>query len=148
MEIEKDFYIRVDRVTDNSSVSLQSSANLLKCVFVILTYLVMLLSCSMITNALYLWGIFRLVSLSAVLISMLSVNVCHVVLMITFCVCLEINELTFRRHFEECGTVEAVRLVRDQNSGLGKGFGYVLFEVRCLRAYFTLKLVFSRSCDV
>ncbi|XP_059188973.1 RNA-binding protein 34 [Centropristis striata] len=40
----------------------------------------------------------------------------------------EINELAFRRHFEECGSVEAVRLVRDQNSGLGKGFGYVLFE--------------------
>ncbi|XP_070840547.1 RNA-binding protein 34 [Chaetodon trifascialis] len=40
----------------------------------------------------------------------------------------EINELAFRRHFEECGAVEAVRLVRDQNSGLGKGFGYVLFE--------------------
>ncbi|KAK5865492.1 hypothetical protein PBY51_019758 [Eleginops maclovinus] len=40
----------------------------------------------------------------------------------------EINELSFRQHFEECGPVEAVRLVRDQNSGLGKGFGYVLFE--------------------
>uniref|UniRef100_A0A3Q3H1N8 RNA binding motif protein 34 n=1 Tax=Labrus bergylta TaxID=56723 RepID=A0A3Q3H1N8_9LABR len=40
----------------------------------------------------------------------------------------EINELAVRRHFEECGAVEAVRLVRDQNSGLGKGFGYVLFE--------------------
>ncbi|XP_069023835.1 RNA-binding protein 34 isoform X2 [Embiotoca jacksoni] len=40
----------------------------------------------------------------------------------------EINELVFRRHFEECGTVEAVRLVRDQNSGMGKGFGYILFE--------------------
>uniref|UniRef100_A0A3Q3XF06 RRM domain-containing protein n=1 Tax=Mola mola TaxID=94237 RepID=A0A3Q3XF06_MOLML len=40
----------------------------------------------------------------------------------------EINELTLRQHFEECGCVEAVRVVRDQNSGLGKGFGYVLFE--------------------
>uniref|UniRef100_A0A3Q1EHF7 RNA binding motif protein 34 n=1 Tax=Acanthochromis polyacanthus TaxID=80966 RepID=A0A3Q1EHF7_9TELE len=40
----------------------------------------------------------------------------------------EISDLAFRRHFEECGSVEAVRLVRDQNSGLGKGFGYVLFE--------------------
>lgn len=47
------------------------------------------------------------------------------------CVCSEINELTLRQHFEECGCVEAVRVVRDQNSGLGKGFGYVLFEVRC-----------------
>ncbi|XP_054460061.1 RNA-binding protein 34 [Anoplopoma fimbria] len=40
----------------------------------------------------------------------------------------EMKELTFRRHFEECGPVEAVRVVRDQNSGLGKGFGYILFE--------------------
>lgn len=47
------------------------------------------------------------------------------------CVCVsDINELAFRRHFEECGSVEAVRLVRDQNSGLGKGFGYILFEVQ------------------
>lgn len=50
------------------------------------------------------------------------------------CVCVrvhsDIDELAFRRHFEECGLVEAVRLVRDQNSGLGKGFGYILFEVQ------------------
>nr|XP_061843974.1 RNA-binding protein 34-like [Nerophis lumbriciformis] len=40
----------------------------------------------------------------------------------------DVKELAMRRHFEECGGVEAVRLVRDKNSGLGKGFGYVLFE--------------------
>lgn len=45
------------------------------------------------------------------------------------CVCSEINELAVRRHFEECGSVEAVRLIRDQSSGMGKGFGYVLFQV-------------------
>ncbi|XP_044045327.1 RNA-binding protein 34 isoform X2 [Siniperca chuatsi] len=73
MEIEKDFHIRVDRVTDNSSHDHKRS----------------------------------------VFVGNLS---------------FEINELAFRRHFEECGAVEAVRLVRDQNSGLGKGFGYVLFE--------------------
>ncbi|XP_036962242.1 RNA-binding protein 34 [Acanthopagrus latus] len=73
IEIEKDFFIRVDRVTDSSAHDHKRS------VFV--------------GN-------------------------------LTF----EINELAFRRHFEECGPVEAVRLVRDQNSGLGKGFGYVLFE--------------------
>ncbi|KAM7394801.1 hypothetical protein PAMP_021583 [Pampus punctatissimus] len=75
MEIEKDFYIRVDRVTESSSHDHKRS----------------------------------------VFVGNLS---------------FEINELAFRRHFEECGSVEAVRLVRDQNSGLGKGFGYVLFEVR------------------
>ncbi|XP_074552396.1 RNA-binding protein 34 [Halichoeres trimaculatus] len=40
----------------------------------------------------------------------------------------EVTEISFRRHFEACGAVEGVRLVRDKNSGLGKGFGYVLFE--------------------
>ncbi|KAM7419938.1 hypothetical protein PAMA_016846 [Pampus argenteus] len=73
MEIEKDFHIRVDRVTESSAHDHKRS----------------------------------------VFVGNLS---------------FEINELAFRRHFEECGDVEAVRLVRDQNSGLGKGFGYVLFE--------------------
>ncbi|KAJ8285036.1 hypothetical protein COCON_G00038860 [Conger conger] len=40
----------------------------------------------------------------------------------------DVNELPLRNHFEECGKVEAVRLVRDRRSGMGKGFGYVLFE--------------------
>ncbi|KAM6942097.1 RNA-binding protein 34 [Lycodopsis pacificus] len=73
MEVEKDFHIRVDRVTNGSSYENKRS----------------------------------------VFVGNLS---------------FELNELAFRRHFEECGTVEAVRLVRDQNSGFGKGFGYILFE--------------------
>ncbi|KAM3864901.1 RNA-binding protein 34 [Diretmus argenteus] len=73
VEIEKDFHIRVDRVTGDSSHDHKRS----------------------------------------IFVGNLS---------------FEINELAFRRHFEECGEVEAVRLVRDQNSGMGKGFGYVLFE--------------------
>nr|XP_057926609.1 RNA-binding protein 34 [Doryrhamphus excisus] len=40
----------------------------------------------------------------------------------------DVKDLALRRHFDECGGVEAVRLVRDHNSGLGKGFGYILFE--------------------
>ncbi|XP_027018546.1 RNA-binding protein 34 isoform X1 [Tachysurus fulvidraco] len=40
----------------------------------------------------------------------------------------DIMELSLRQHFEECGKVEAVRLVRDRNTGVGKGFGYILFE--------------------
>lgn len=40
----------------------------------------------------------------------------------------DLKDLTLRRHFEACGQVEAVRLVRDRSSGLGKGFGYVLFQ--------------------
>ena len=44
--------------------------------------------------------------------------------------CVELTEATLREHFEGCGAVTAVRLIRDKNTGLGKGFGYILFEVR------------------
>ncbi|GIY06558.1 RNA-binding protein 34 [Caerostris extrusa] len=30
--------------------------------------------------------------------------------------------------FAECGEIEAVRIIRDRDSGVGKGFGYVLFK--------------------
>uniref|UniRef100_A0A8C5R641 RRM domain-containing protein n=1 Tax=Leptobrachium leishanense TaxID=445787 RepID=A0A8C5R641_9ANUR len=40
----------------------------------------------------------------------------------------EIQEDALRQHFLQCGKVEAVRLIRDKDTGLGKGFGYVLFE--------------------
>ncbi|XP_033368557.1 RNA-binding protein 34 isoform X2 [Parus major] len=33
-----------------------------------------------------------------------------------------------REHFHDCGEVVGVRVVRDCRTGLGKGFGYVLFE--------------------
>uniref|UniRef100_A0A8C0ZID5 RNA binding motif protein 34 n=1 Tax=Cyanistes caeruleus TaxID=156563 RepID=A0A8C0ZID5_CYACU len=33
-----------------------------------------------------------------------------------------------REHFHDCGDVVGVRVVRDWRTGLGKGFGYVLFE--------------------
>ncbi|KAM6459905.1 RNA-binding protein 34 [Liasis olivaceus] len=40
----------------------------------------------------------------------------------------EIDDDTVRNHFLECGYVTGVRIVRDRNTGVGKGFGYVLFE--------------------
>ncbi|XP_059501530.1 RNA-binding protein 34 isoform X2 [Stegostoma tigrinum] len=40
----------------------------------------------------------------------------------------EINEDEVREHFRECGAIESVRIVRDRESGMGKGFGYVLFQ--------------------
>ncbi|KAK0134077.1 RNA-binding protein 34 [Merluccius polli] len=40
----------------------------------------------------------------------------------------ELKEASLREHFSACGPVDGVRLVRDKDSGLGKGFGYVLFE--------------------
>lgn len=39
-----------------------------------------------------------------------------------------ITEEAVRSHFEVCGTVDNVRIVRDRKTGLGKGFGYVLYQ--------------------
>jgi nucleolar protein 12 len=41
----------------------------------------------------------------------------------------DIEEETLRKHFESCGPVQSVRLIRDKKTNLGKGFGYVKFEV-------------------
>ncbi|KAM6278706.1 RNA-binding protein 34 [Porphyrio hochstetteri] len=40
----------------------------------------------------------------------------------------DISDDAVREHFSVCGGVVAVRVVRDRQTGLGKGFGYVLFE--------------------
>ncbi|XP_010961150.2 RNA-binding protein 34 isoform X2 [Camelus bactrianus] len=40
----------------------------------------------------------------------------------------KIEESTVEKHFLDCGSVVAVRVVRDQVTGAGRGFGYVLFE--------------------
>lgn len=40
----------------------------------------------------------------------------------------KIEDSAVEDHFLDCGTVVAVRIVRDPVTGLGRGFGYVLFE--------------------
>ncbi|NXC98611.1 RBM34 protein, partial [Certhia familiaris] len=40
----------------------------------------------------------------------------------------DIPDDAVREHFQVCGDVVRVRVVRDSRTGLGKGFGYVLFE--------------------
>ncbi|XP_078061550.1 RNA-binding protein 34 isoform X2 [Mustelus asterias] len=40
----------------------------------------------------------------------------------------DISEDQVRDHFCQCGEIESVRIVRDRFSGMGKGFGYVLFQ--------------------
>ncbi|NXT41856.1 RBM34 protein, partial [Pelecanoides urinatrix] len=40
----------------------------------------------------------------------------------------DISDDAVREHFSVCGGVVGVRIVRDRKTGLGKGFGYVLFE--------------------
>ena len=39
------------------------------------------------------------------------------------------EEDKLREHFAECGTVDNVRLIRDKKTGIGKGIGYVSFQV-------------------
>ncbi|XP_040407680.1 RNA-binding protein 34 isoform X1 [Cygnus olor] len=40
----------------------------------------------------------------------------------------DISDDAVREHFADCGDVVAVRIVRDRQTGMGKGFGYILFE--------------------
>ncbi|XP_078498652.1 RNA-binding protein 34-like [Lissotriton helveticus] len=40
----------------------------------------------------------------------------------------DVEDQVLRDHFAECGEVAAVRIIRDRETGVGKGFGYVLFE--------------------
>ncbi|XP_017203219.1 RNA-binding protein 34 isoform X3 [Oryctolagus cuniculus] len=40
----------------------------------------------------------------------------------------KVEETAVEEHFLDCGNIVAVRIVRDQITGIGKGFGYVLFE--------------------
>ncbi|XP_069854212.1 RNA-binding protein 34 isoform X1 [Dipodomys merriami] len=40
----------------------------------------------------------------------------------------KVEERALEEHFLDCGSVVAVRIVRDPVTGVGKGFGYVLFE--------------------
>lgn len=49
---------------------------------------------------------------------------------VSLCLPADISDDAVREHFSVCGGVVAVRIVRDRQTGLGKGFGYVLFEVR------------------
>lgn len=41
-----------------------------------------------------------------------------------------ITEEVLHTHFEKCGEIEYVRVIRDKFSGMGKGFGYVTFKSR------------------
>lgn len=40
----------------------------------------------------------------------------------------DIEDESVWQHFSECGTVEGVRIIRDAQFRIGKGFGYVLFD--------------------
>lgn len=42
---------------------------------------------------------------------------------------LEIQDDDLWSAFEDCGVIDSVRVVRDEKTGIGKGFGYVNFKV-------------------
>lgn len=46
-----------------------------------------------------------------------------------FSTCADTEEENIWQAFAECGTIESVRIVRDSKTGIGKGFGFVLFKV-------------------
>ncbi|XP_054011551.1 RNA-binding protein 34-like [Hylaeus anthracinus] len=39
-----------------------------------------------------------------------------------------VDDNTFRKHFKNCGEIVSVRVVRDNKTGIGKGFGYINFK--------------------
>ncbi|XP_039594269.1 RNA-binding protein 34 [Polypterus senegalus] len=40
----------------------------------------------------------------------------------------DVKDEELREHFLECGEIEGIRLIKDRNTGLVKGFGYILFK--------------------
>lgn len=60
----------------------------------------------------------------------------------------DISDDAVREHFAECGDVVAVRIVRDRQTGMGKGFGYILFEVRMYGTLKTLGILQNLSWDL
>ena len=41
----------------------------------------------------------------------------------------DVEEEIVWKHFNECGRILNVRIIRDNKTSLGKGFGYVEFDV-------------------
>ena len=39
-----------------------------------------------------------------------------------------VDDDSVRKHFKRCGKIESVRIIRDNQTGVGKGFGYVNFK--------------------
>lgn len=40
----------------------------------------------------------------------------------------DISDEDIYKHFNDCGSIEFVRVIRDNKTGIGKGFGYVQFK--------------------
>ena len=38
-----------------------------------------------------------------------------------------VDEEELRKHFADCGEIKNVRIVRDNHTLIGKGFGYIMF---------------------
>lgn len=64
---------------------------------------------------------------------------------------LEAEEPAVEEHFLDCGSVVAVRIVRDPRTGVGRGFGFVLFEVwetKVLSLSFEMRREGSSRCFI
>ena len=48
------------------------------------------------------------------------------------------QEDTIREIFLECGSIQNVRLVREKCSGMGKGIGFVIFNVSNLTIFYSM----------
>lgn len=46
-----------------------------------------------------------------------------------YCI-IDIKEEDVRSHFDSCGKIRNVRVIRDSKSGVGKGICYVTFKVK------------------
>lgn len=40
----------------------------------------------------------------------------------------DIDDNAIRKHFEQCGEIDSIRVIRDNQTGVGKGFGYINFK--------------------
>jgi len=49
--------------------------------------------------------------------------------LISFLLTIETQDDELRSIFAECGSIHSVRVIRDAPTGIGKGFGYINFEV-------------------
>lgn len=59
----------------------------------------------------------------------------------------DVEEEPLRQHFDDCGKIENVRIVRDPKTLLGKGFGFVSFEVSGCDFSRRMSLVWSADCS-
>lgn len=59
----------------------------------------------------------------------------------------DIKEEVLSKFFSLCGEVQNVRVIRDSITGIGKGFGYILFKVQ-YRLFLSTCVQYARSVKI